>query len=132
MEQFVDQFFVGIRVFNTLLSGFGALALLLASLGTYGVLAYSAGQRRKEIGVRMALGAQDNQVTRMIVKQGLWMAIIGLTIGTVLVVPRTLVIANLLEGLATVQPLTVVAVGTLLFAVTMIASVVPVDTLRAE
>ena len=141
MEQFVDQFFVGIRVFNTLLSGFGALALLLASLGTYGVLAYSVGQRRQEIDVRMALGAQQVQVTRMVVKQGLWMAIIGLTIGTILVVPLTLVIANLLEGLATVQPLTVVVVGALLFVVTMIASVVParraagvnpVDALRAE
>jgi putative ABC transport system permease protein len=141
MEQFVDQFFVGIRVFNSLLSGFGALALLLASLGTYGVLAYSVGQRRHEIGVRMALGAREGQVTRMVVKQGLWMAIIGLTIGTVLVVPLTLVIRNLLEGLATVRPITVVAVGMILFAVTMIASVVParraagvdpVDALRAE
>ena len=141
MEQFVDQFFVGIRVFNSLLSGFGALALLLASLGTYGVLAYSVGQRRHEIGVRMALGAQERQVTRMVVKQGLWMGIIGLTIGTVLVVPLTLLIANLLEGLAPVQPITVVAVGAILFAVTMIASLVParraarvnpVDALRAE
>jgi len=141
MEQFVDQFFVGIRVFNSLLSGFGALALLLASLGTYGVLAYSVGQRRHEIGVRMALGAQEGQVTRMVLKQGLLMAIIGLAIGTVMVLPLTVLIANLLEGLATVQPITVVSVGAILFAVTMIASVVParraarvdpVDALRAE
>ena len=141
MEQFVDQFFVGIRVFNTLLSGFGALALLLASLGTYGVLAYSVGQRRHEIGVRMALGAQESQVTRMVVKQGLLMAIIGLGIGTLLVIPLTMGIANLLEGLATVEPSTVVVVGVVLFAVTMFASVVParraalvdpVDALRAE
>ena len=141
MEQFVDQFFVGIRVFNSLLGGFGALALLLASLGTYGVLAYSVGQRRQEIGVRMALGAREGQITRMVVKQGLAMALIGLTIGTVLVVPLTVVIANLLEGLATVQPITVVAVGALLFTVTMMASVVParraagvdpVEALRAE
>jgi len=141
MEEFVDQFFVGIRVFNTLLSGFGALALLLASLGTYGVLAYSVGQRRHEIGVRMALGAQESQVTRMVVKQGLLMAIIGLGIGTVLVIPLTMGIANLLEGLATVEPSTVVVVGVVLFAVTMFASVVParraalvdpVDALRAE
>lgn len=141
MEQFVDQFFVGIRVFNSLLSGFGALALLLASLGTYGVLAYSVGQRRHEIGVRMALGAQEGQVTRMIVKQGLVMALVGLAIGTLLVIPLTAQIANLLEGIATVQPITVVAVGALLFTVTMVASVVParraahvdpVDALRAE
>ena len=141
MEQFVDQFFVGIRVFNTLLGGFGALALLLASLGTYGVLAYSVGQRRHEIGVRMALGARGSQVTRMIVKQGLVMAIVGLAIGTVMVIPLTALIASILEGLATVQPFTVVAVGALLFAITMIASVVParraahvdpVDALRAE
>lgn len=77
----------------------------------------------------------------MVVKQGLAMALIGLTIGTVLVVPLTVVIANLLEGLATVQPITVVAVGALLFTVTMMASVVParraagvdpVEALRAE
>ncbi len=141
MEQFVDQFFVGIRVFNWLLGGFGALALLLASLGTYGVLAYSVGQRRHEIGVRMALGAQASQVTRMIVKQGLVMALVGLAIGTVMVIPLTALIAGVLEGLATVQPLTVVAVGALLFTITMIASLVParraahvdpVDALRAE
>ena len=141
MEQFVDQFFVGIRVFNSLLTGFGALALLLASLGTYGVLAYSVGQRRHEIGVRMALGAQEGEVTRMVMKQDLSMAVVGLAIGTILVIPLTMVIANLLEGLATVQPITVVAVGAILFAVTMIASVVParraarvdpVDALRAE
>lgn len=89
----------------------------------------------------MALGAREAQVTRMVLKQCLSMAIVGLAIGTVLLPPLTFLIANLLEGLATVQPITVVAVGAILFAVTMIASVVParraarvdpVDASRAE
>jgi ABC-type antimicrobial peptide transport system permease subunit len=70
MEEYVAQFFVGINVFNTVLGGFGIMALLLAALGTYGVLAYSVNQRRREIGIRMAVGARSSQLIRMIARQG--------------------------------------------------------------
>ncbi len=125
MEEFTDQFFVGIRVFNSILGGFGLLALFLASLGTYGVLAYTVGQRTKEIGVRMAVGAEAKDVIRMISIQGVKMAVIGLVIGAVALVPVTILIRRLLENLTEVQPATLFLVGMVLFAVTLVASILP-------
>lgn len=125
LEEFTDQFFVGIKIFNVILGGFGILALFLASLGTYGVLAYTVGQRTKEIGIRMAVGAEARDVVRMVSREGVKMALIGLGIGTVLLIPLTIAIGNLLQGLTDVNELTIVLVAVLLFAVTLAASVLP-------
>ncbi len=125
MHEFVDQFFVGLNVFNAVLAGFGVLALLLAALGTYGVLAYSVTQRTHEIGVRMAVGARSGQVVRMVARQGIIMAIIGLAVGGLLTVPLVSLIQSVLQGLGSVQPATVVLVAAVLFGVTVLASVLP-------
>lgn len=125
MEQFVDQFFVGINVFNIVLAGFGVLALLLAALGTYGVLAYSVSQRTHEIGVRMAIGARGGTVVHMVARQGITLGLIGLGVGLVLTVPVTGLIRRTLEGLVPVQSATVGGVAVVLFLVTVIASVLP-------
>lgn len=101
------------------------MALFLASLGTYGVLAYTVGQRTKEIGVRMAIGAEAKDVVGMVSREGVKMALIGLGIGTVLLIPLTMVIGNLLQGLSDISELTMVFVGLVLFAVTLAASVLP-------
>jgi len=125
MEEYVDQFMVGVRVFNAVLGGFGLVALLLASLGTYGVLSYSVSRRGHEIGIRMALGAEGPQVVRMIATQGLWLGAIGLGLGTLMTLPLVGVLRSLLEGLSTVQPATLLVIGAILFAVTLTASFVP-------
>ena len=125
MEQFVDQFFVGINVFNAVLGGFGVLALLLAALGTYGVLAYSISQRTHEIGIRMAIGAQGSTVVKMVARQGVSMGLIGLGLGLVLTVPVTGLIRRALVGLVPVQSATVGGVVVVLFLVTVLASVLP-------
>ena len=125
MEEFTAQFFVGINVFNTVLSGFGLMALLLAALGTYGVMAYSVSQRSHEIGIRMAVGARPREVVRMIARQGITLGIVGLVLGGLMTLPLIGLLNSLLQGLTTVKPLTLVSIASVLFAVTVIASLVP-------
>lgn len=125
MDEVVEQFFVGIQVFNTILGGFGVLAILLASLGTYGVLAYQVAQRRHEIGIRMAVGARSREVVAMITRQGLVMSLAGLALGGLVLVPLTRLIRSALAGFATVTGSTAFVVAAILFAVTLAASLVP-------
>jgi putative ABC transport system permease protein len=125
MHEFVDQFFQGANFFNIILIGFGFLALLLAALGTYGVLAYNVTQRSQEIGVRMAMGASPSRVLRMVTRQGATLGIIGLALGA----PGVLLIARILDSVIVsappVDPRIVVVVFVVLFLATLAASWVP-------
>jgi ABC-type antimicrobial peptide transport system permease subunit len=141
MDEYIAQTFVGLNVFNTILGGFGCMALLLASIGTYGVLSYSVAQRRRELGVRMAIGAKPSAVVRMVAGQGLRLGVIGLGIGALLTLPLVGVLNGLLQGLSTVRPFTLVFIGAILFGTTLLASwlpasrasrIDPVRTLREE
>jgi len=141
MEEFVNQVFAGIKVFNVILGGFGLMALFLAALGTYGVLAYSVGQRRHEIGVRMAMGARPGSVVRMISNQGFWLGGIGLGLGFAGTLPLIGVLRSMVSTFATVKPSTLGVIAALLAGVTVLASWVPalratrvnpVETLREE
>jgi putative ABC transport system permease protein len=125
MDEVVEQFFAGVDVFNTILGGFGLLGILLASLGTYGVLAYQVSQRRHEIGIRMAIGARGREVVTMVTKQGVVMAVLGLALGGIVLVPLTRLLRSLLQGFATVDATTSVGVALVLLAVTVLASLVP-------
>ncbi|HSF14279.1 MAG TPA: ABC transporter permease [Vicinamibacteria bacterium] len=125
MDDFVAQFFVGMRVLNTILSGFGGVALLLAAIGIYGVIAFSVSRRTHEIGLRMALGARGLDVVRLVVREGLVLVVIGFAIG----VPGTFLvsraIAAALSGINAFGPSTVAAIAAGLFAVAFLACYIP-------
>jgi putative ABC transport system permease protein len=116
----------GPQRFNTvLLGGFAAAALLLASLGIGGVLATSVSRRTQEIGLRMALGAQRGDLLRMVVRQGMTLAIAGLAIGLPAALVLTRLLASLLFEIAPRDPLTFGAVPAVLVAVALAACYIP-------
>jgi predicted permease len=111
-----------------LLGAFAVLALLLASIGIYGVISYSVTLRTNEIGIRMALGAEKRNVFRMVIRQGLRLAITGLAIGTVaaLILARVLSsFSHLLYGVGTGDPTTFAAVSLILTGVAVLACYIP-------
>jgi putative ABC transport system permease protein len=125
MQDVVDTS-TGPQRFNALLLGsFALLALLLAALGVGGVLATSVSRRRREIGVRMALGAQRGDVVGMVVRQGMWLALAGLAIG----LPASILLARLMSSLlfeiTPRDPVTFAAVTTLLLGVAALACYLP-------
>jgi ABC-type antimicrobial peptide transport system permease subunit len=120
---------------------FGALALLLAVCGIYGVLAYAVAQRQREIGVRMALGAQTADVLRLVVGQGVRLVLAGLIIGIILAFALTRVLVSLLYEVKPTDPVIFVAVSLLLAAIALLACwlpaqratrIHPMDALRYE
>jgi ABC-type antimicrobial peptide transport system permease subunit len=109
----------------SLLSIFAALALVMASAGLYGVVSYSVSRRRREIGIRMALGAQSKQVMWMIVAQGLRPAVIGIAIGVVGAIASGKVLQSLLYETPARDPLTLAGVSVLLALLVLAASYIP-------
>ena len=113
------------RFRTTLLSLFGAAALLLAAIGIYGVLAYTVAQQTREIGIRMALGANPGRVLRLVLARGLGLAGAGTAIGVLAALLLTRLLNSLLFGVSATDPLTFVAVAGLLLAVAFVACYVP-------
>jgi predicted permease len=114
------------RRFSMILLGiFAALALALSCVGIYGVISYLAAQRTQEIGVRMALGAQRNDVLRLILGHGVKMALIGVAAGLAASLALTRLMARLLFGVSVYDPLTFLAVTCLLVLVALAASYIP-------
>jgi putative ABC transport system permease protein len=125
MEQIVSDSVALPRFHMLLLTVFAGLALALAAVGIYGVIAYSVAQRSHEIGVRIALGAERGAVLRMIVGQALWLAFAGVGIGLAAAIPATRVLAKLLFGVKPFDAATFMAVSAILIAVAAVASWLP-------
>ncbi len=113
------------RMGGTFVGGFGILALVLAGIGIYGVLAYTTRQRTHEIGIRMALGAEPRDVLRLILRQGLTLAVLGLAIGLAASFVLTRALSSELFGISATDPLTFTAVALLLLAVALLACYIP-------
>ncbi|MEM9293844.1 MAG: ABC transporter permease [Acidobacteriota bacterium] len=121
------------RLTMLLLGGFAALALLLASVGIYGVTATMVLQRRKEIALRMALGALPARVLRLVARQGLILAVIGLVVGLPVALALSQLMRSLLFGVEPADPLTLLVVVTLMVAAALAASYLPARrALRVE
>jgi ABC-type antimicrobial peptide transport system permease subunit len=119
----------------------GSMALVLGIVGLYGVISYDVSQRTREIGIRMALGAQREELTAMFVKQGLWLTGIGVACGVVMALAAMRLISSLLFGVSSRDPWTYAGTIACITAVSWLAyylpsrraaSVHPVNTLRAE
>ena len=128
-EQTMDEIIsdsISDRKFSMVLLGtFAALALLLSSIGIYGVISYLIGQRTHEIGIRMALGAQRNDVLVLVLSEGVRLTLIGAAIGIAAALGLTRLMANLLYGVSATDPLTFAAVPIVLLGVAMLACYIP-------
>jgi ABC-type antimicrobial peptide transport system permease subunit len=108
-----------------LLGAFAGLALMLASIGIYGVLSYLVGQRTPEIGVRMALGAQRLDVLRMVLQDGARLTLVGVVIGVAAALGLTQLMASMLFGIKPTDPITFIAVAALLCGIALFSCYLP-------
>jgi putative ABC transport system permease protein len=137
MPAVLEQQKGGDALISQILTGFALLALALAAIGIYGLIAYSVGQRTHEIGIRMAMGAGKPQVLRMVLRDGLRMGIVGAAIGLVFALPLPKLFASMFFGFPASEPLFYILVPVVLLAVAMLATYIParratyVDPMRA-
>jgi ABC-type antimicrobial peptide transport system permease subunit len=124
-EEVVAQSIASQRFFLIMLSVFAGLALLLASVGVYGVLSYLVGQRTREIGVRMALGAEPLDVLRMVLDDGVRMTLVGAALGVVAALGFTRLMTTMLFGVKPTDPITFVGVAMLLCGIALFACYLP-------
>jgi len=103
----------------------GAMALALGIIGIYGVISYTVSQRQREIGIRLALGAQRGDVLQMVLQQGAITALVGVSIGILAALGMTRLMASLLFGVTAHDPLTFALVAALLLAVALLACYIP-------
>jgi len=125
MEQVLAESVAQPRIFTLLLGVFAALALALASVGIYGVVSYSVSQRTHEVGVRLALGAEQFDVLRLVIGQGMLLTGIGLGIGLAGAMALTRFLSSFLYGVRPTDPITFAAVALVLAVVALLAAYIP-------
>ncbi len=113
------------KVFAQACTLFGALALLLASIGLFGLMSYNVGRRTNEIGIRMALGAQRQDVLRLVMGESLWMVLVGVAIGLAIALASSRFVASLLFGVTAADAATLVGVTLLMMMVSALAGFLP-------
>jgi len=125
MDQVVANSFASRRFAMVLLGVFALIALLLASIGIYGVISYMAGQRTHEIGIRMALGAQRRDVLKLVMSDAARMTVGGVVVGLIAAAGLTRLIKSMLFGISTTDPVTFAGVAILLTTVAFVACYLP-------
>jgi putative ABC transport system permease protein len=125
MDEVVAAALATPRLTGLLLGAFAAIALALAAVGIYGVLAYLVSQRTQEIGIRLAIGADRSEVLRMILRQGLTLAVGGVAVGVAAAFLLTRLMQTLLYEVQPADPLTFLVVPMILLLVSLIASYLP-------
>lgn len=125
MAEWIGAAYFVQRTAAMLLSVMGGIALLLATIGLYSVLAYSVLQRTREIGIRMALGARPGSVLAMVLKQGVFLVAVGLVLGIAGSLVSASLLRSLLHGISATDPFTIVTVSVILAAVATLASYLP-------
>jgi ABC-type antimicrobial peptide transport system permease subunit len=121
----IDATILPERLIATLSGFFGLLALLLACIGVYGILSYGVASRTTELGIRMALGAQRTDVFWLILREALWLVMIGVAVGLPLIFAVTRLAATLLYDLSPTDPVSLAAAALLMLAVAMLAGYLP-------
>ena len=125
MDQWIADSLAAPRFNLVLLGTFAGLALILASVGIYGVVAYSVTQRTRELGLRIAIGAQQRDVVAMVLRESLVVVAVGMAVGVAAALLATRALSGLLFGISPLDPVTWTAVTCLLFGVAFLASYVP-------
>jgi ABC-type antimicrobial peptide transport system permease subunit len=125
MDSVIARSLASRRFAMTLFAVFAALALVLASIGIYGVISYIAGQRAHEIGIRLALGAQKSHVLKIVLGQGARLALLGVVIGLAAAAGLTRLMSTILYGVSPTDPLTFSAVAMVLTLVALVACYIP-------
>jgi putative ABC transport system permease protein len=125
IQQAMDRSLATTRLTNSLLAGFAATALLLALTGIYGVMSLNVANRRNEFGIRLALGAQTSNVLRLILGQGLRLAVVGVGLGLLAAIALTRLLKGLLFGISASDPWTFAVIAALLAGVALLACWVP-------
>jgi predicted permease len=125
MEARINESLFAERMISTLCACFGALATLLASIGLYGVTAFSVARRTREIGIRMALGAGRGRVLRMVLHEVAWMCLIGVGVGVPLAIGLSRYVVSQLYGVAPTDSLTLILSGVTMMLVSLVAGILP-------
>ena len=125
MQEVYDKSLARTSFTLTMLGIAGAMALALGIIGIYGVMSYTVSQRKREIGIRLALGAQGGDVVQMVLRQGTKLTLVGVACGIGAALGLTRLMANLLYGVTAHDPLTFVAVAGLLVVIAMLACYIP-------
>ena len=126
LDGLVGQWVKGRRAPVALLTFFAGVALLLAALGIYGVISYSVAQRTREVGIRMALGAQGTNLVALIFREGLTLTLTGVLVGLAVTLPMTHLMERMLFGITATDPITLAVTPLVLGTVAILAISIPV------